>query len=157
MVLGSMGARLVSGLQVCRRSFGAGVCGAGALVVGPAAQAGAEWRVTALIGKVWAVQKKQESSVRIRPETMLVANDEASDRELRLLKVPLGRAAATSFDEESQYDLARYFSSRSDADRLGAPRVAQGRHASRFAINARVEPRAKRVTPSKQACHSPRA
>mmetsp|Transcript_5052 Transcript_5052/g.14969 ORF Transcript_5052/g.14969 Transcript_5052/m.14969 type:complete len:260 (-) Transcript_5052:29-808(-) len=88
------------------------------------AAAAAEWRCEALQDKSWTVSKRQESSVRIRPETMLVAADEKTDRELKLLKVPLGRAAAASFAPEDQLDLAKFFSSRQDAEALGPKRIA---------------------------------
>ena len=96
----------------------------GSLALGPPpAQGGAEWIVGALQDKSWSVSKRQESSVRIRPETMLVATTDKSDRELKVVKVPLGRSAAPSFDPDDQYDLARFFASRGDAEKLGAARI----------------------------------
>ena len=80
-----------------------------------------EWRLGVL--KDYSVTKKQASSVRIRPETMLTATGE-NDTELKLLKVPLGRAAAASFAPEDQLVLAKYFSSRTDADKIGPAKVA---------------------------------
>ena len=56
---------------------------------------------------------------------MLVASDEKTDRELKVVKIPLGRAAASSFDPDDQYDLARYFASRADAEKLGPSRIAK--------------------------------
>ena len=67
--------------------------------------------------------KKQASSVRIRPETMLTATGE-NDTELKLLKVPLGRAAAASFAPDDQLVLAKYFSSRTDAEKIGPAKIA---------------------------------
>ena len=77
-----------------------------------------EWRLGVL--KDYSVTKKQASSVRIRPETMLTATGE-NDTELKLLKVPLGRAAAASFAPEDQLVLAKYFSSRRRMARATAP------------------------------------
>jgi hypothetical protein len=73
--------------------------------------------------KDYSVTKKQASSVRIRPETMLTATGEG-DTELKLLKVPLGRAAAASFAPEDQLVLAKYFSSRTDAEKIGPSKIA---------------------------------
>ena len=80
-----------------------------------------EWRLGVI--KDYAVTKKQASSVRIRPETMLTATGE-NDTELKLLKVPLGRAAAASFAPEDQLVLAKYFSSRTDAEKIGPSKIA---------------------------------
>ena len=85
------------------------------------AMAADEWRLGVL--KDYSVTKKQASSVRIRPETMLTATGE-NDTELKLLKVPLGRAAAASFAPEDQLVLAKYFSSRSDAEKIGPSKIA---------------------------------
>ena len=59
---------------------------------------GPEWRCrscSALDSGEWKVSKRQQSSVRIRPETMLSATD-ARGREIKVIKVPLGRGAASS-------------------------------------------------------------
>ncbi|KAJ1459474.1 hypothetical protein M885DRAFT_511465, partial [Pelagophyceae sp. CCMP2097] len=87
------------------------------------ASAAAEWSVGALNERKFDVTKKQESSVRIRPEVMLLASD-ASGTELKLLKVPLGRAAASSFEPEEQLALAEYFADRKRAESTGASGVA---------------------------------
>ena len=110
-------------LRVTRRAVGGGI--ALAVAAPRPAGAAAEWAVGALRDKAWAVSKRQASSVRIRPETMLVAADAASDRELRLVKVPLGRGAAASFDMEAQLALVKYFESRADAARAGPAAVAR--------------------------------
>ena len=79
-------------LRTTRRALGAGAL---TTALGPRpAFAADEWRLGVL--KDYAVTKKQASSVRIRPETMLTATGE-NDTELKLLKVPLGRVAAASF------------------------------------------------------------
>lgn len=81
-----------------------------------------EW-VCELDPKSFKIEKRQQSSVRIRPEQMLIASDET--REVKLLKVPLGRSAASSFDPEEQFDLSKYFSSRQAATEIGDARIAQ--------------------------------
>ena len=102
-----------------RRALGAG---AAAAALGPRpARAADEWRLGVI--KDYAVTKKQASSVRIRPETMLTATGD-NDTELKLLKVPLGRAAAASFAPEDQLVLAKYFSSRTDAEKIGPSKIA---------------------------------
>ena len=102
-----------------RRALGAG---AAAAALGPRpARAADEWRLGVI--KDYAVTKKQASSVRIRPETMLTATGE-NDTELKLLKVPLGRAAAASFAPDDQLVLAKYFSSRTDAEKIGPSKIA---------------------------------
>lgn len=120
-------ATTIQALQLPRRalpSLAAGVALAPALAPSRT-HAAAEWAVGALQDKAWTVSKRQESSVRIRPETMLVASDEKTDRELKVVKIPLGRAAASSFDPDDQFDLARYFASRADAEKLGPSRIAK--------------------------------
>ena len=106
-------------LRTTRRALGAG---AAAAALGPRpARAADEWRLGVI--KDYAVTKKQASSVRIRPETMLTATGD-NDTELKLLKVPLGRAAAASFAPEDQLVLAKYFSSRTDAEKIGPSKIA---------------------------------
>ena len=106
-------------LRTSRRALGAGSFLA---ALGPRpARAGDEWTCGAL--KEYTITKKQASSVRIRPETMLSATG-PGDSELRLLKIPLGREAGTSFAPEDQLTLATYFSSRADAERIGAAKIA---------------------------------
>ena len=106
-------------LRTTRRALGAG---AAAAALGPRpARAADEWRLGVI--KDYAVTKKQASSVRIRPETMLTATGD-NDTELKLLKVPLGRAAAASFAPEDQLVLAKYFSSRTDAEKIGPAKIA---------------------------------
>jgi hypothetical protein len=106
-------------LRTTRRALGAG---AAAAALGPRpARATDEWRLGVI--KDYSVTKKQASSVRIRPETMLTATGEG-DTELKLLKVPLGRAAAASFAPEDQLVLAKYFSSRTDAEKIGPSKIA---------------------------------
>lgn len=114
--------RLVSRRRAAAATSGAAL--AGALRVEPS-RAAAEWDVSCLKDKAWAVSKRQASSVRIRPETMLIAADAARDRELKLIKVPLGREAAASFDPEAQLALARYFSDRGAADAAGPASIAK--------------------------------
>ena len=92
-------ATTIEALQLPRRalpSLAAGVALAPALAPSRT-HAAAEWAVGALQDKAWTISKRQESSVRIRPETMLVASDEKTDRELKVVKIPLGRAAASIF------------------------------------------------------------
>jgi hypothetical protein len=104
-------------LRTSRRALGTS---AALAALGPRpARAGDEWTCGAL--KEYTVTKKQASSVRIRPETMLSATG-PGDSELRLLKVPLGREAP--FAPEDQLILATYFSSRADAERIGAAKIA---------------------------------
>ena len=84
------------------------------------AVAAAEW--TCDLGD-FKVTKRQESSLRIRPETMLTATSDYG-RELKLLKVPLGVAAASSFGPDDQIEMSRYFSSKQEAERIGTKRIA---------------------------------
>ena len=105
-------------LRTTRRALFAG---AAAAALPRPAFAADEWRLGVI--KDYAVTKKQASSVRIRPETMLTATGE-NDTELKLLKVPLGRAAAASFAPEDQLVLAKYFSSRTDAEKIGPSKIA---------------------------------
>ena len=106
-------------LRTTRRTL---FTGAAAAALGPRpARAADEWRLGVI--KDYAVTKKQASSVRIRPETMLTATGE-NDTELKPLKVPLGRAAAASFAPDDQLVLAKYFSSRTDAEKIGASKIA---------------------------------
>ena len=106
-------------LRTTRRTL---FTGAAAAALGPRpARAADEWRLGVI--KDYAVTKKQASSVRIRPETMLTATGD-NDTELKLLKVPLGRAAAASFAPDDQLVLAKYFSSRTDAEKIGPAKIA---------------------------------
>ena len=106
-------------LRTTRRTL---FTGAAAAALGPRpARAADEWRLGVI--KDYAVTKKQASSVRIRPETMLTATGD-NDTELKLLKVPLGRAAAASFAPDDQLVLAKYFSSRTDAEKIGPSKIA---------------------------------
>jgi len=93
---------------VSRRQVGCGLVAGTLFNNNDRASAAAEWRCA--LPEDWAIQKRQESSVRIRAETMLVAS--SSSQEVKLLKIPLGRSAATSFEPEEQIELSRYFASR---------------------------------------------
>lgn len=93
----------------------------------------ATWASPALARPEWAcaldqqdfkIEKRLESSVRIKPETMLVASDAKKQREVKLVKVPLGRTAVTSFTPDEQIELSRYFASRQAAEAIGSSRIA---------------------------------
>lgn len=103
-----------------RRQLGA-LC---SVAIAPQAAVGAmaEWTCP-LDKQEWTIAKRQESSIRIRPETMLLASD-GSKREVKLLKIPLGRAAVNSFEPEEQVELARFFASKRAADDIGVEKVA---------------------------------
>lgn len=101
-------AAALSTTPLSRRQAGCLVAAAGLPAREAWAVGGAEWRCD--LPADWAVQKRQESSVRIRPETMLVAS--SGSQEVKLLKIPLGRSAATSFEPPEQVELSRYFASR---------------------------------------------
>lgn len=90
----------------------------------PPAVAKAEWACALDPASELKVEKRLESSVRIRPETMLLATNAKTQREVKLVKVPLGQSAAASFDPPEQIELSRYFSSRQAAEALGPGRVA---------------------------------
>ena len=105
-------------LDLPRRQLGA-LCG---VAIAQPANAVAEWTCP-LDKQEWTIAKRQDSSVRIRPETMLAASD-GLKREVKLLKIPLGRAAVTSFEPEEQVELARFFASKQAADDIGVEKGA---------------------------------
>eukprot|EP00638_Chattonella_subsalsa_P004008 CAMPEP_0117756466 /NCGR_PEP_ID=MMETSP0947-20121206/14099_1 /TAXON_ID=44440 /ORGANISM="Chattonella subsalsa, Strain CCMP2191" /LENGTH=241 /DNA_ID=CAMNT_0005576067 /DNA_START=309 /DNA_END=1034 /DNA_ORIENTATION=- len=73
---------------------------------------GAEWGVA--LPPDWKITKKMDSTVRIKGETVLVAQEPSLKAELKINKVPLGRGAATNFSPMDQLMLAEYFSSNNE-------------------------------------------
>lgn len=94
---------------------------AAAVLTSSKVSAMAEW--SCALDSDWKITKRQESSVRIRPETMLTASKEKMD--IKLVKIPLGRSAATNFEPDEQLDLAMFFNSRADAERITDQRIRE--------------------------------
>jgi len=68
---------------------------------------GSEWSLA--LPPDWKIVKKLDSTVRIRSETVLIAQEEGLNAEIKINKVPLGMDAIGNFSPEDQLVLSSYF------------------------------------------------
>ena len=96
-----------SATQLSRRCVVAGAAGAAAaspLAARAVEKGGVQWTLD--IPEQFAVSRQLASLVRVKRETMLQAEDEASGAVIKLLLLPLGQQAGGSLDADEQLKLA---------------------------------------------------